>query len=254
MVGEAPEPLRLGIVIPTLDEEERLPRLLARVAPVAGESDPDRADEVAVVDGGSRDGTARVAANFRCSFTSAARGRGAQLAHGARQVGGSLLLFLHADCVPGPGSLTRIREAFDAGDMQVGALHQRIEAPGRFYRWVEAAAGARVERFGVVYGDSGLCVRRSLYEAVGGFGQLPIFEDLDLSRRLRGHSRPRLISGTELCVSPRRWQQRGPLRCTARNWMLFLGYCMGLSPERLAHYYGAHQSTAPLDPRPPIES
>ena len=84
-----------------------------------------------------------------------------------------------------PGSLAAVRRAFADPAVSVAGMRQVIEHPGRVYRTIESAADRRVRR-GWVYGDSGLCVRRELYEAVGGFRvDLPLFEDLDLSRRLR---------------------------------------------------------------------
>jgi hypothetical protein len=120
----------------------------------------------------------------------------------------------------------------------VSALRQSIDAPGGFYRLVERAANARARR-GRVMGDSGLGVRRELYLSVGGFAGLPLFEDLDLARRLRARA-PVTLLEAELKVSPRRWRREGALRCTARNWLLRGLYSVGVAPQRLARLYPAH--------------
>jgi rSAM/selenodomain-associated transferase 2 len=223
--------VRLGVVIPTLDEEQALAILLPRLA------EADAPERVVVADGGSRDGTEHVARAHGATFLAAPRGRGTQLAAGARALDTELLLFLHADCVPAAGALARLRAAFADPALQAGALEQQVLAEGLFYRLVERCADLRVRRLGLVYGDSGLCVRRTVYEAVGGFRPLSLFEDVDLSRRLRGAARPRLVRGARLGVSARRWKREGALRATLRNWMLSIAYAAGANPERLARLY-----------------
>jgi len=197
---------------------------------------------VLVTDGGSDDGTGRLAqaaAGAGVRLVSGPAGRGAQLARGAELADGDLLLFLHADCIPAPGALAHLRAAFEDPALCAAAMSQRITAPGRFFRWVERAADARSRR-GRVMGDSGLIVRREAYRAVGGFRALPLFEDLDLSRRLRGQGPMTLVQNAVLEISPRRWQREGPLRCTLRNWMLRILYTLGVDPERLRRMYPPH--------------
>lgn len=227
---------RLGVVVPTLDEAELLPRLLVRLTGSTLEPS-DRPDELVVVDGGSRDGTRELAAGAGVRVLCDRPGRGTQLARGAAALSAEWLLFLHADCVPQAGALTRLRAAMATGELEVAAMSQRIEAEGWFYRRVERAADRRVRRRGMLYGDSGLLVRRALYERVGGFGPLPLFEDVDLSRRLRRHARPVLVDAARLDVSARRWQREGALRTTLRNWMIRFAFEAGISVHRLARFY-----------------
>jgi glycosyltransferase involved in cell wall biosynthesis len=192
---------------------------------------------VVVCDGGSQDGTERVARAHGAAFVAAPRGRGAQLAAGARALDTDVLLFLHADCLPAPGALERVRAALGEGGLGACAFEQEVAAVGLFYRLVERCADARVRWLGLVYGDSGLCVTRAAYAAAGGFRPLPLFEDVDLSRRLARVARPRLVRGARLVVSARRWKREGALRATLRNWMLCLAYAAGADPARLARRY-----------------
>ncbi|MCK6446376.1 MAG: TIGR04283 family arsenosugar biosynthesis glycosyltransferase [Planctomycetes bacterium] len=227
----------LGVAICALDEERALPRLLERLS--SGAAD-DRADDVVVADGRSRDRTVDVARALGARVIVAPRGRGAQLGAAARELSTDVLVFLHADCVPSPGTLRTLRAAFVEARLEAAAFRQRVDARGVFYRAVERAADARVRALGLVYGDSGLAVRRSLYERVGGFRDLPLFEDVELSRRLRSATRVRLVPGTELVISARRWQREGALRTTLRNWMLMLAFAAGADPVRLARHYPPH--------------
>lgn len=253
----APGPT-LGVVVPTLNEAELLPRLLERLT--RGEP-RDRADAIVVADGGSDDGTLELVlgelelgrassestlelgragssepARGSLRLISAPRGRGVQLAAGARALGTDVLLFLHADSLPEPGALAALRAAFADPAVGATAMRQRIDRAGAFYRCVETCADLRA-RLGVVYGDSGLALRRALYDDIGGFRPLPVFEDVDLSRRLRVRTRVRFVGPARLRVSARRWEREGALRCTLRNWMLSVAFLAGADPERLARRY-----------------
>ena len=142
-----------------------------------------------------------------------------------------------------------VRAAFDDPGVSVTAMSQRVDGEGLLYRWIESAANGRVRRFGMVYGDSGLGVRRAAYLAAGGFSDLPLFEDVDLSRRLARNARPQLVESARLHVSPRRWQREGVIGRSVRNWALTVGYWMGVDPRRLARYYPAHSEPSRSEPQ-----
>ncbi|MDP6369852.1 MAG: glycosyltransferase family 2 protein [Planctomycetota bacterium] len=250
---DTPAALSLGVVVPTLNEAAALPRLLERLVgrPAAGPDDiprseepsavgsADHADCVVVADGGSADGTPALAARGGARVVESSAGRGGQLAAGAALLETDLLLFIHADCLPQAGALAAVRRAFS--DPAVGrcAMVQAIAAPGWHFRALERCAARRARR-GLVYGDCGLGLRRSLYEAVGGFQDLPIFEDLDLSQRLLASplaGRMVLVEDAVLGLSARRWQHEGFLRCTLRNWALTKAWRLGLAPKKLARFY-----------------
>jgi len=234
--------------VPTLEEERNLPGLLASL--FCGEAG-DRVQEVVVSDGESRDRTVELAREAGARVLVGPRGRGFQLARGAEEAAGELLLFVHADARLSPGSVLAIRRAFARDPRLVaGALRQRIAHPGWIYRSIERMADRRAG-WGWVYGDSGLVCRRVAYEAVGGFSSQPIFEDLDLSRRLRRMGPVRLVPGARIEVSPRRWEMEGPVRGTIRNWCLTLAWVVGVSPERLARFYTPHVA---LETRCPDET
>ena len=221
---------QLSVIVPTWNEVVALPRLFASL------DAQGHAHERIVADGSSRDGTPELAERLGARVVRGARGRGAQLAAGARAARGELLLFLHADAELAPGALAALARAFDDPALLAAGLRQVIAHEARFYRLVERAANRRV-RAGWVYGDSGLCVRRAAYDAVGGFGAQEVFEDLDLSRRLRRAGRIALVEEAVLCCSPRRWEHEGRLRRTLKNWVLTALWTAGVAPARLARFY-----------------
>lgn len=244
MAARLPSP-SLGVVVPALNEAVLLPRLLDRLAPRPG--DPDRPDQLVVVDGGSRDGTIELCRRAGVRVLSSPPGRGRQLAAGARALRTGLLLFLHADSLPERGALAIVRRALAAGPLVGAGMRQRIEARGAFYRCVEWFADRRT-RCGIVYGDCGLAVTRRAYDEVGGFAEIELFEDLDLARRLRRVGPVGLLADAVLRVSARRWQREGRWRCTLRNRLLTLAYLAGVSPRRLAVRYAPHCEAGSPEP------
>ena len=226
-------PEEISVVVPTWNEAEWLPELAASLAAQA------RAHEWIVTDGGSSDGTVELAGRLGARVVRGPRGRGVQLALGARAARGELLCFLHADARLAPGALAALADAFAAPDVIAAGLHQEIDHPARFYRWIERAADRRVLR-GRVYGDSALCVRRNTYKAADGFRPLALFEDLDLSARLRPRGRVVLVRTATVHCSPRRWEREGRLRRTFKNWVLTGLWLAGVDPARLARFYPPH--------------
>ncbi len=234
----------VAVVVPTLNEAACIAQAVERL--FAANDPLDRADEVLVGDGGSRDATCELARRAGAKVVECERGRGAQLARAAREARAEVLVFLHADNALAPGALRDIRRNFARPELAAAALRQRVDAPGWFYRAVERAADRRVRR-GMVYGDSTLCIRRSLYEALGGFADLPLLEDVEFSERLRRAAKVELLEGWVL-VDARRWRREGRLRATLRNWLLRAAWSAGAAPQRLARWYPLHERSAD-DPR-----
>jgi hypothetical protein len=234
------------VVVPALDEAACLPRLVARL--LGGPAGEDRADEVLVVDGGSRDGTAALAREAGAQVMLTEPGRGRQLAAGAREVRAELVAFLHADSLPRPGALAALRRTFVDPEVVACGMVQEIEATRGVYRAIERASSFRVRRLGWIYGDAGLTVRRRAYREAGGYASLPVFEDLDLCRRLGALGRVVLAEDARLAISARRWEAEGVVRATARNWLLTLAYLLGVEPHRLARHYSGNPRGAPAEP------
>lgn len=173
-----PSAVRITAVIPTLDERDVLPALLDRLR----QFDPPV--PAIVVDGGSSDGTAGVAREHGARVLQGARGRGAQMTAGAAEADADVLWFLHADTLPPLGAVAAIRNALAEPRVvggHFGIEFDRVARGAGFLTWLYPSLAL----LGLRYGDSGFFVRREAYERVGGFRPLPIFEDLDLLRRLR---------------------------------------------------------------------
>jgi len=217
---------RISVVIPALNEEACLARAIRSVSADA---------EVIVVDGGSRDGTREIAARLGAAVLSRPPSRGGQMGAGAAGACGDWLLFLHADTWLEPGWAQAVRNL--GPESAGGAFRLAIEAPGRSYRLVETAVDLRSRFLGLPYGDQALFVRRTVYERLGGMAPIPLMEDVDLVRKLRGVGRLVFLP-LRAFTSPRRWQEHGVLGTSFRNWGLLALYAAGVPPSRLARMYG----------------
>jgi hypothetical protein len=111
-----------------------------------------------------------------------------------------------------------------------------IDSPRRILHLVAGAANWRTRMTRIPYGDQGIFVRRSVFEKLGGFPDLPIMEDLEFGRRLK-KSGKRILLKSPITTSPRRWDREGVGYVTLRNQILVLLYWFGVSPARLAHWY-----------------
>jgi GT2 family glycosyltransferase len=167
---------------------------------------------------------------------SAPRGRGAQLRAGVAAARGEWLLVLHADARLGPAALAEAETAMHSAWVSAAAWPLAIDAPGLWYRLVELGAALRWRVAGLAYGDQGLLVRRTAYDAAGGYPETRIMEDVVLVRRLRRQGRVARFRHP-IRVDPRRWQREGRLRGTLRNTALILLFLAGVAPDRLARWY-----------------
>ncbi|HEX8474175.1 MAG TPA: TIGR04283 family arsenosugar biosynthesis glycosyltransferase [Pyrinomonadaceae bacterium] len=220
----------LSIIIPTLNEAHAIGATLEAARRVRGRV------EVIVVDGGSTDATAEIARRSGAHVVACERGRGLQMHMGAGAARGEVLLFLHADTTAPHDAAERINEALARDAEAVGGNFQ-IQFDGerraaRFLTWLYP----QLRRLGLSYGDSGIFVRASVYREVGGFEPFPIFEDLDLVRRLK--RRGRMIHlATPVVTSSRRFEGRSFALTFARWSILQMLYWIGVHPRVLARLY-----------------
>lgn len=223
---------RISIIIPALNEAALITKVLRALAPLR-----HRGHEVIVVDGGSCDGTPALAAPLADRVMHAPKGRALQMNAGARAATGDVLWFLHADTVPPTDADGRILAALAQGKSGWGHFDVRLSGSGFLLRMVEFLMNRRSRLGGIATGDQGIFVRRELFERVGGFPEIPLMEDIALSRALKGYSRPAHVA-QGLVTSSRRWEQRGVWRTILLMWRLRLAYFLGADPRKLAGLYG----------------
>jgi rSAM/selenodomain-associated transferase 2 len=194
--------------------------------------------EVIVADGGSSDETAAHARAAGARVIAAPRGRGSQLSSGAVAAEGDWLLFLHADCRLEPGWEDAVSTFLAASKSRsrAGYFDFALDDEAPAARRLERIVAWRCRALALPYGDQGLLIARSLYNAVGGYKALPLMEDVDLVRRLGRRRLARL--GARAIVSARRYRRDGYLRRPLRNLLCLMLYCAGVPTACIVRLYG----------------
>ncbi|MBI4996564.1 MAG: TIGR04283 family arsenosugar biosynthesis glycosyltransferase [Rhodocyclales bacterium] len=221
----------ISIVVPVLDEAPDIGAALAALQPLRAAG-----AEVIVVDGGSGEDTVARATPLADRVIAAPRGRASQMNAGAAIAGGEVLLFLHADTTLPEDALTLIAAALRPGAAW-GRFDVAICGTSIWLPLVAALMNRRSRLTGIATGDQAMFVTRSAFAAVGGFPDLPLMEDIELSKRLLAHSRPACIA-TKVTTSGRRWERHGVWRTILTMWWLRLRYFLGADLNQLAREYG----------------
>lgn len=194
--------------------------------------------EIIVVDGGSQDITAALAAAHCDRVVLSAKGRAVQMNSGARQATGSIFCFVHADSQLPRHADQTIYEALSGGIRKWGRFDVRLSGTHPLLRIVERLMNWRSRLTGIATGDQALFMTRALFDAVGGFPEIALMEDIAMSRKLKSAGPPVCLS-QRLITSSRRWERHGILRTIILMWKLRLLYFFGVDPAHLARrYYG----------------
>jgi rSAM/selenodomain-associated transferase 2 len=217
---------RLSVIVPVLNEAAGIREAMAALAPLRA-----RGHEVIVVDGGSDDGSASLAAPACDKLLVRPRGRALQMNSGALVASGEALVFLHADTRLPPGADQLIFAALTVASW--GRFDVRIASRRPLLALVGCAMSLRSRLTGIATGDQAIFVRR---DAFPGFPEMPLMEDIALSRLLKRRGRPACLRA-RVTTSARRWEARGVLRTILLMWRLRLLYALGAAPQRLARDY-----------------
>ena len=232
--------MRLSIVIPTLNEAKNISHTLSRLQAQSPGID------CWVVDGGSDDQTVALAIAAGANILQSDGGRAAQLNLGARQAQGDTLLFLHADTQLPDQFEVEIEQVLRQPGVVAGAFPLSIANAGWGLKIVTWGVQQRSKWLQLPYGDQGLFLKRSTFEATGGFPLLPIMEDFVWVRQLQKQGRIALAP-SPVITSDRRWQRLGLVQTTFINQLMILGYYAGVSPQRLVQWYrGFHRHSLKL--------
>ncbi|MEL7212988.1 MAG: TIGR04283 family arsenosugar biosynthesis glycosyltransferase [Pseudomonadota bacterium] len=219
----------LSIILPTLNAEAGLPATLASLMEglQAG-----LIREVVISDGGSQDATLDLAEQAGAVVVTGAAGRGGQLRRGVAASKGAWVLVLHADTVLAPGWSSVVQDTMSAGQAGYGRLQFR--ASGFAPRFVAGWANLRSRLFQLPYGDQGLLVSRAVYDAAGGYPDIPLMEDVALARAIKGQLVPLAFTAH---TGAERYVKGGWVRRGSRNLITLIRYLWGADPAQLAKAY-----------------
>ena len=216
----------LSIVVPALNEAAGIESCLAALAPLRA-----RGHEVIVADGGSTDGTARLAAPLADRVLAAPRGRAAQMNAGAAAAAGEALLFLHADTLLPPDADRTVLAAL--ASRAWGRFDVAIDSRDPRLALVAFFMNLRSRLTGIATGDQAIFVRRAGF---AGFPPIALMEDIAFSRGMKRVSPPACLRA-RVRTSARRWRRRGVTRTVLLMWRLRLAYWLGADPDELARRY-----------------
>lgn len=219
---------KISIIIPVLNEAKILENTLSQLQSELGNH------ELIIVDGGSTDGSVQIAEKYG-KIVISARGRAKQLNVGAAAASGDILVFLHADIWLESGALAAVETAISSGYVG-GGFCQKIDGKNILYRAIEVGGNIRGKYLKVFYGDSGIFVKRTDFEKIGGFPEVPILEEMEFSKKLCELGQTTLVT-PHIHISARRWKTKGIVRTTINNWLITLLYFLKFSPEQLAKLY-----------------
>lgn len=219
----------VSIIVPVLNESDQIESLSRRLRLLKD----DYAKEIIVVDGGSTDGTAEALAD-EFNVIRSDKGRAKQMNIGAAQATGAWLFFLHADTILGS---QHIAQAVTQATLRKwGRFNVRLSGEHKMFRVIEFMINARSRYTGVATGDQCIFLRRDVFESLGGFADIPLMEDVELTKRLRKISAPECIK-KHVVTSSRKWETEGIWKTILLMWRLRLSYWLGASPDQLVDKY-----------------
>ena len=223
--------MRVSIIVPMLNEAPGLPGVLAQLTELERQG-----CEILIVDGGSDDGSVSLAERAGFRVLASQKGRARQMNLGAAQATGDVLLFLHADTLLPEDALTTLRQTMQKTAAVWGRFDVLIDGAHPMLRVIATLMNHRSRWTGIATGDQAIFVTRKAFNAVGGYPDQPLMEDIELSNRLRALARPACIP-TPVRTSGRRWESRGVWRTVLLMWRLRWAYWRGTPAEQLAQRY-----------------
>ncbi|MEE8402037.1 MAG: TIGR04283 family arsenosugar biosynthesis glycosyltransferase [Candidatus Hydrothermarchaeaceae archaeon] len=219
----------ISIIMPVLNEEKNIEEALKSACQLEGDY------ELIVVDGGSIDGTQKIAGKY-AKVISARKGRARQMNAGARIAKGDILLFLHADCRLSQDSLIKIESALRDRKVVGGALKFHLDDDSSTFKAISYISNLRANISKVYTGDFGIFVRKSAFDLAGGFSEIELMEDICLCKKLKKFGR--LVQpDSKIISSPRRMKKHGILKTWIHMQINRFLFFIGISPRRFSKFY-----------------
>lgn len=218
----------VSIIVPVLDEESAIASTLEGLSPFPA--------EVIVVDGGSRDRTAEIARQMQVNVVDSPRGRARQMNAGAAAAAGDVFLFLHADTRLPASAIEDVGSALNDPGCVGGRFDLKLDDDRIVFRLIGVLISLRSRLSKIATGDQAIFVRRRVFEAMTGFPEIPILEDVAFCRALKKKGKVACLR-SQVVTSARRWQKDGVTRTIVKMWAIKFLFLIGVSPFKLKRFY-----------------
>lgn len=222
---------KVSIIIPVFNEAQALVAHLPLLQELRAQG-----HEIVVVDGSGDTVSAASCAPWVDRWLLSAPGRARQMNAGAAAARGEILLFLHIDTRLPDGAMALLEEGFSTPATLWGRFDVSLSGQRWAFRVIEYMINLRSRVSGVATGDQAIFVGRSVFERIGGFPELPLMEDVAISKTLRRLGSP-LCLRSKVTTSSRRWEAYGVRRTILLMWWLRLLYWLGVAPQTLHDMY-----------------
>jgi len=222
--------VKISIIIPVLNEEINLSRISGHLQSIR-----QQGHEIIIVDGGSVDNTLAISYEVTDDVIVSKAGRALQMNSGASVASGDILLFLHADTFLPDNAIQIISDSFQSKNYW-GRFDVRLSSSKYVYRLIERLMNLRSCLTSIATGDQAIFVEKNLFNRVGGFPEIALMEDVEISRQLKKTSKPVCLKH-KVITSSRRWETNGVVATVLLMWKLRLYYFFGVSPEKLSQLY-----------------
>jgi len=219
----------VSIIIPALNEEYSIQELLQQLQIFR-----NNGHEVVLVDGGSNDHTIAKSTTLTDQVITSSPGRAVQMNKGVSKARHDIIWFLHADTLVPENAIENIEQALNINEW--GRFNIKLSGSHLLFRIIEKMINVRSCLSGIASGDQGIFVKRDIFDSVKGFSEIPIMEDIELSKKLKKISKPICLKN-KLVTSSRRWEKNGILATILLMWRLRFLYFIGSSPDKLARFY-----------------
>jgi len=220
--------MKISMILPVYNESKTIDKLLPQLNGLPGDW------EILFADGGSTDDTCRkIGSRYR--VLESPKGRANQMNHAAAAASGDVLWFVHCDSSLPAEAHAQISQAIAQG-YQWGCFHIGFDYHGPFMGCNTFFSNRRAKK-GIAFGDQGIWVKKTLFETMGGFPDLPIMEDYEFSLRMQAAKHPICQLPGRIITSGRRYEKRFPL---ITMWQMFYLRCLyrrGVDIQEIARRY-----------------
>ena len=221
----------ISIIIPTLNESESIEKTLNSLHTTLKEG-----NELIIVDGGSNDDTISKCKNYTDKIYTATKGRAIQMNAGVDKATNDILLFLHADTLMPQNFSTENLAALDTKTNEWGFFKVKFTSRHLLLRLVSRLMNIRSCLTRIATGDQAIFIKKELFEKIGGYKEIPLMEDIELSLSVKKHSKPYCVK-TFVTTSSRKWESNGIIKTILLMWKIRFLYFFGVSPQKLVNIY-----------------